>query len=368
MATLTLHISCDSNKFKKRVELSYEINSDNCYDKLIAKIDGKEEILIDYSKELKLNIILIDDFNNDGNLDILLENIKGCKNESNGYSISSQGNSFFMFTTNGKDFFKTEEVGNDWGGIKIEEINNVLHFTIDDMSKRFYNHDDEIPERDNEKVYVLENYSLKLKSTRFIKNIINQQENNKYKVFAKNGLIIRDSPNGNPIDKLDYGEVITIENKTDVEFSFEEENRRIDGYWYQIKKDNRIVYVFSGYLINTNYCSSLFTDWADISIGEEGILFKIHGQYYISYPIKIINKDEVELIWSPSVDCKFHPGLWEDYGADKSPEIGKPFAKYTYKKNKLFVQYYYSDWVNKYANSEIFSNSYELNYHYLNGN
>lgn len=76
----------------------------------------------------------------------------------------------------------------------------------------------------------------------------------------------------------------------------------------------------------------------------------------------------MELIWSPSADCKFSPGLWENYGADKLPEIGKPFAKYTYKKNKLFVQYYYPDWVKKYAYSEIFSNSYDINYHYLNGN
>ncbi|WP_299601433.1 SH3 domain-containing protein [uncultured Aquimarina sp.] len=368
---LIVSISCgkDQNKFFENVDVSYKIEGDNCYDKLIASINGEERTLIDYSEKLKLTIALIDDFNNDGNLDVLLENVKGCENSQNGYySINTQGNSYFIFSTNGKDFFRTKEVGNDWGGVKIEKINEILHFTIDSTEQHFYKDKGDIPETDIENVYALNDYSLQLKSTRFIKNRNPKEENNQHRVFAKNGLIIRDSPNGEPIGKLDFGQIITVDRNTNIELSLEDDDYRIDGNWYQITYNGQVGYVFSGFLINTDYCCSLFMDWADINIGEEGILFRVHGQCYISYPIKILNNNQIELIWSPSVDCKFSSGLWEDYGADRSPEIGKPFAKYTYKNNKLFVEYYYPDWVKKYSNSEIFRSSYDINYHYLNGN
>ena len=106
-----------------------------------------------------------------------------------------------------------------------------------------------------------------------------------------------------------------------------------------------------------------------MSVSSGGISFNLHGQCYFSFPIKILNKSEIELIWSPNADCVFSPGLWEDYGVSKPPEEGKPFAKYTFKNNQLKVDYYYPDWVKKYNYSEVFGETtYDFNYHYFNGN
>ena len=252
LIVLGLNISCGTKNSKKNkeltntdkqssfvnVEVSYKIESDKCYDKLIATVNGKEKVLVDFSEKRKLNIQLIDDFNNDGNLDILIENINGCNNLEDGYSISWEASSYFLFSTDGYEFFRTKEVGNDWGGIKIEVVADLIHFTIDTAEKRDSKEGYVIPATDVQEVYILDKYALKLVTKEEIRNLQKQEiekENTIYRVFAKNGLLVRDAPNGDPIGKVNFNEEVTVVEKTDIEFEFkEDEYTSIHGYWYQI--------------------------------------------------------------------------------------------------------------------------------------
>ena len=190
-----------------------------------------------------------------------------------------------------------------------------------------------------------------------------------YRVFAKNGLIIRDKPGGEPIGKFDYGTEIIIHEKTDIEMSVEEEEYvTIDGYWYAtefLDTNNKKKYgfVFSGYIVDLENLS-IYSRWDDISISRANVTFYIHGQCIYSFLTKIINDNEVELIWSPNGDCVFDAGFYNDFGLTNVPEIGKPFAKYTLNGETLSVTYYYPEWTNTYSegNGFVLSNSYTPNY------
>lgn len=190
-----------------------------------------------------------------------------------------------------------------------------------------------------------------------------------YRVFAENGLIIRDTPGGEPIGKFDYGEEITIYEKTDIEMSVEEEEYvTIDGYWYvteflDVNNNKKYGFVFSGYIVDLENLS-IFSRWNDIGISMTQISFYIHGQCIYTFPTKIINKNEVELIWSPDGDCVFDAGFYDDFGIKNVPEVGKPFAKYTLNSEILTVTYYYPEWAKKYSEEYAFGfyESYKPNY------
>jgi hypothetical protein len=99
----------------------------------------------------------------------------------------------------------------------------------------------------------------------------------------------------------------------------------------------------------------------DINSNQIAILY--HGQCAGFYPMKILSKNEVELIWANEMDCVFNVGTDNDYGLANAPAVGKPFAKYTLKGKILHAEYYYKEWVKKYAgntNADVFTSKYYL--------
>lgn len=464
---------------KKRVSISYRLKNGkkHCSKELVATINDTLTTLISFSEQLNINIQLQEDFNNDGALDILLENRKGCYDDRDYAYLKHEGSSFFIISYDGEKFRRTKEIGKDWGNIGMELKNERLHFTIETAKKRNFSHAKPLSCNDKEDVFIFDGYDFKKQSSiqyskiealkeishsdtvavgskEFYFNLNNSgiddtllitykkngffelqvkfeystfqeidilrdtnrigvlksktngvhdlvlncntilkwngttyvyendfEKKDVYKVFAKNGLIIRDRPEGNPIGKFDYGEEIEVIENTNIKFRVEEGwDNTIYGYWFKtiffdkttgLKKEG---YVFSGYLINLEYCNTLFTRWGNdypyFNIHKSCIVYFLHGQCAYSYPIKIINENEVELIWAPDADCVFDAGLSENFSLEKTkvPEVGKPFAKYTYDKgDKLKIEYYYPEWVKKYGkhNPQMFKNYYTLPYESL---
>ncbi|WP_075340589.1 SH3 domain-containing protein [Tenacibaculum agarivorans] len=462
------------------VTISYQLKEgkDHCGRQLLANVNGKEQILINYNEKLNLYIQLQDDFNNDGALDVLLENRKGCYDKGEYSYVSHEGSSYFIMTYDGKKFRRTKEVGKAWNGIEMEMKEEKLHFTIETHAASVYSNTTTLSCDDKEEVFVLDGYNFKRVSVNQVGkrkaitgvdciNLIENQSivesrkyidfdldndghidqltltynkitkgfdkldvlfheynpnrniaipkrsikrlgvlasktnevndlvidcneilawdgekykykphitlNNRYKVFAKNGLLIRDQPAsyGNVIGKFDYGTEITILEKTDIEMKYndKEEEYPIEGYWYQTefidKESNtkRLGYVFSGFLINLDYYS-IFSRWGELRISKQGIIIELHSQCYYTYPVKIISDTEVELIWSQDMDCKFKSGLSDNFDLQNVPEKGKPFAKYVWKGDTLKATYYYPEWIKKYNDNypAIFRDTYNLNY------
>ena len=98
-----------------------------------------------------------------------------------------------------------------------------------------------------------------------------------------------------------------------------------------------------------------------LNIGKEGLAFEYHTQCVYFYPIKKINDDEFEMIWSEDMDCKFDNGTSETFNLKDFPTIGKPFAKFKLKNNILYAEYYYKDWVKQYTEkvaTDVFTSKY----------
>lgn len=111
--------------------------------------------------------------------------------------------------------------------------------------------------------------------------------------------------------------------------------------------------------------SSLFASWSndivDLSISEKRISFKYHGQCVYYYPIQVISKQEVILIWSNNMDCEFDNGTSQTFGLKEHPVIGKPFARYTLEAGVLYTEYFYKEWIEKYrekVNKDTFTDLY----------
>lgn len=85
-----------------------------------------------------------------------------------------------------------------------------------------------------------------------------------------------------------------------------------------------------------------------LDVGETSLNYWYHGQCIYFYPVKKISNTVFEMIWARDMDCRFDNGTDETFGVKKTPEIGKPFAKYTLKNNILYAEYYYKEWVEKY--------------------
>lgn len=100
-----------------------------------------------------------------------------------------------------------------------------------------------------------------------------------------------------------------------------------------------------------------------LEIGKEQMVILFHGQCAGTYPVKRIADDAVEMIWADDMDCVFDAGLKNDFGLSRKPEIGKPFVRFTPRGKVLHAEYYYPEWVEKYAeqiNAEIFTEKYLL--------
>ncbi len=86
-----------------------------------------------------------------------------------------------------------------------------------------------------------------------------------------------------------------------------------------------------------------------LHISNGGLAFEYHGQCMYFYPIKKINENEFEMIWSNDMDCSFDNGTRNTFNLKNFPTIGKPFAKFKLKNDILYAEYYYKDWVKKYT-------------------
>jgi hypothetical protein len=106
---------------------------------------------------------------------------------------------------------------------------------------------------------------------------------------------------------------------------------------------------------NLSKKTSILNKWQndniEIHITSNSITYLFHGQCIYAFPVKILNNNEVELIWGETgMDCVFDIQFNKTFGLSKEkiPQKGKPFAKYTLKKDVVNVTYYYKEWVNLY--------------------
>ncbi|GGX34662.1 SH3 domain-containing protein [Aquimarina muelleri] len=188
------------------------------------------------------------------------------------------------------------------------------------------------------------------------------RDKNRFVVVAKNGLLIRERPDiySERIWQLPFNTDIEVLVKTDIPFSFKDEESYVttDGYWVKIAFENadgnyQHGYVFDGFL-QPYENPSIFRNWAYLdhiylSIHKNSITYELHGQCHYSFPTKILNENEVELIWDYDADCVFDSQLSNNFGLQKRPILGRPFAKYSLEGRILKVTYYYKEWVKIYS-------------------
>ena len=103
--------------------------------------------------------------------------------------------------------------------------------------------------------------------------------------------------------------------------------------------------------------TSIFNSWVndddipEIHINRNQINYLFHGQCVYSFPVKILNENEVELVWGyKGRDCVYDVLFDETFNLPKGkiPQKGKPFSKYTIENNTIKVTYYYNEWLEKY--------------------
>jgi len=115
---------------------------------------------------------------------------------------------------------------------------------------------------------------------------------------------------------------------------------------------------------------SIFKSWKndniEIDITTENLSYVFNGQCVYAFPIKILNDNEVELIWGEiAMDCVNDMQFNRSFGLSKEqiPQKGKPFAKYAQEKEVVKVTYYYEEWVSSYReqiNEKPFMNLFYL--------
>lgn len=111
--------------------------------------------------------------------------------------------------------------------------------------------------------------------------------------------------------------------------------------------------------------TDMFGKWSNslvsMEISNSSLILFYHGQCAYNYPIRKLTGTSFEMIWSRDMDCKFDNGTANTFELTEVPEIGKPFAKFSYQNNILYAEYYYKDWVKKYGekiNKDVFTSKY----------
>ncbi|NJM80346.1 MAG: hypothetical protein HC854_13365 [Flavobacterium sp.] len=92
-------------------------------------------------------------------------------------------------------------------------------------------------------------------------------------------------------------------------------------------------------------------DFIEIQITTDNISYLFNGQCVYAFPVKIINDNEVELIWGElGMDCVNDMQFNKTFGLTKEqiPQKGKPFAKYKLENEIVNVTYYYEEWIEIY--------------------
>lgn len=104
----------------------------------------------------------------------------------------------------------------------------------------------------------------------------------KYVVTAENGLILRDAPYGERIGKLHFNQKVTILEKTNTSFTYE----NIKGSWVKIEtKNKQIGFVFNGFLkidrkINYTYKNRGFDEYIYAEMdGKKTLIFEFDDKF-----------------------------------------------------------------------------------------
>ncbi len=97
------------------------------HQELKATINNKETVLISFKDQRCFDILEIQDYNNDGYEEVLIE--------TNACGGNCCGNSVLVFSYDGNTFIETEEVGYDFDGIDLHyDRNNVRLIVVDDQN------------------------------------------------------------------------------------------------------------------------------------------------------------------------------------------------------------------------------------------
>lgn len=84
---------------------------------------------------------------------------------------------------------------------------------------------------------------------------------------------------------------------------------------------------------------------------DEKIWLDINRSCAVKFPIRVIDSISFEIIWDNDIDCVYELDLQGDFGLQKVPIIGKPYAKYTLSGDKIYVTYYYPEWAKAFSES-----------------
>ena len=138
----------DQNEFKTLFELNCEgthftpnthtfnyflSNNGNINNELFLIVDHATQVkLIDNKEERCLNIICKGDFNKNGFTDVLIEDVLGCGG-------NCCGNTYLIYSYDGKRFNEIKLDAHDWNGIDIDSLKDRHSFTVETDNEGYNN-------------------------------------------------------------------------------------------------------------------------------------------------------------------------------------------------------------------------------------
>ena len=109
--------------------INYFLTNTETYEnqELRAVIGKKEFTLVNKDEQLCMRIEKIADFNKNGSKDVLIEIVGGCGG-------NCCANSYQIFSYNGKNFKKSQDIGYDWNGVEVSKSGNEFNFIIETIN------------------------------------------------------------------------------------------------------------------------------------------------------------------------------------------------------------------------------------------
>lgn len=137
-----------------KIEIKYNLNRNKEYltQELIALVNEKKFTIISFEDKECFEIVEIQDYNNDGYEEVLLE-----QNACGGNGI---GNSLIVFSFNGREFVNSDYIGNYYGEKRLNfDKNNIRIFVVDYENIGAGN---TTLCKDKKETYIYENFNFKL--------------------------------------------------------------------------------------------------------------------------------------------------------------------------------------------------------------
>jgi len=131
--------------------------------------------------------------------------------------------------------------------------------------------------------------------------------------------------------------------------SFEKENLKGK---QTTKSEKKIEKSLSAYLENTRWFENREASSMGIFFEKEKMDFGFSISCLYSFPIQF-EQDKIIWYWSDEMDCTIETNLDADFGLEKKPILGKPFAELKLiSDSTITVNYFYKEWVNSYNSKE----------------